>query len=383
MVIERFNKRILLSSPHMSGREQKYIQQAFDENWIVPQGPNVNAFEDEMITYLGETNLYAVAMSSGTAAIHIALRLMDIKQDEEVFCSSLTFSATANPILYEKAKPVFIDSEESTWNICADSLLKAIEEKKKKKKIIPRILIAVDLFGMPAEYERIEKICHDHNITLIEDAAEALGSTIYGKKCGTFGRFGILSFNGNKIITTSGGGMLICKNKEDAEKALFLITQARDKAPYYLHSHIGYNYRMSNICAGIGRGQLEVIEDRVAKRRAHFNTYKELLSPIATFKMQSGPAHSRSNHWLSTGYSTDKSFNVTKILNAFHELNIEARHVWKPLHTQPIFKGYEFYSILERPFSEAVFETGICLPSGSNMDQELVKTIAEAFMQSI
>lgn len=383
MTIERFSKRVLLSSPHMSGNEQKYIQQAFDDNWIVPLGPNVNAFESEMIQYLEDKNAYAVAMSSGTAAIHIALRLLDIKQDEEIFCSSLTFAATANPILYEKAVPVFIDSEFETWNICPDSLMKAINDRKAKGKKIPRVLISVDLFGMPANYEKIENICNEYGITLIEDAAEALGSTYKGKKCGTFGRFGILSFNGNKIITTSGGGMLICKNKSDAEKALFLITQARDNAPYYLHSEIGYNYRMSNICAGIGRGQLEVIEDRVSKRRTHFDTYKEIFSTIPHFKMQTDAANCNSNHWLSVGYSQEKEFNVTKILNAFHELNIEARHVWKPLHTQPIFKNYDFYSVQDKPCSEILFEKGICLPSGSDMNQELVKTIAKALIRSI
>ncbi|MBY0414795.1 MAG: aminotransferase class I/II-fold pyridoxal phosphate-dependent enzyme, partial [Bdellovibrionales bacterium] len=268
-----------MSPPHMSGEEKKYIDRAFNDNFIVPLGPNVNDFEQTMVKYLKAENLYAVAMSSGTAAIHIALILMKVQPGEEIFCSSGTFIATCNPILYEKAVPVFIDAEEKTWNICPKSLLKAIEAKKATGKI-PRILIVADLFGMSADYNAIMEICNKYNIEVIEDAAEALGSSYHGKRCGIFGRFGVLSFNGNKIITTSGGGMLLAQTKEEADKALFLITQARDKAPYYLHSEIGYNYRMSNICAGIGLGQMSALDERIKVRRSHFEFYKKALANL-------------------------------------------------------------------------------------------------------
>lgn len=372
----RFEKRIFMSAPHMSGQEMKYVQSAFDENWITPLGPNVTHFEKDMVHYLEDKNIFAVAMASGTAAIHIALRLLNVQVGEEIFCSSATFIATANPILYEKAVPVFIDSENDTWNICPKSLLKSIEQKKKSGKI-PRILICADLFGMSADYVEIEKICNKYGITLIEDAAEALGSTYNAKKCGTYGKFGILSFNGNKIITTSGGGMLITHSKEEAEKALFLITQARDKAPYYLHSEIGFNYRLSNICAGIGIGQLEVIEQRVNARRNIFNIYKKnLASCPATFTEEKKGFYS--NRWLST-LLIDQNCKTTpeQVIKKLDEHNVEARHIWKPLHTQPIFKNNEFYSVYEKPVAETIFEKGLCLPSGSSIKTEDIEKITE------
>jgi pyridoxal phosphate-dependent aminotransferase EpsN len=374
MTIKRFDARVLLSPPHMGGEELKYIEKAFNDNWIVPLGPNVNEFENNMIKYLGEEGLYAVAMTSGTAAIHIALRLLDVKQGEEIFCSSATFMASANPILYEKAVPVFIDSEISTWNICPDSLLKAIEAKKKLGKI-PRILICADLFGMSAQYDRIEEICKQYNIQIIEDSAEALGSTFKKRKCGVFGKFGILSFNGNKIITTSGGGMLITHDKAEAEKALFLITQARDKAPYYLHSEIGYNYRLSNICAGIGIGQLKVIDERVKARRANFAHYAESLKNTP-LEFTHDPTDFYSNHWLTTALIDPKSGKKpTDLLHLLESFNVEARHIWKPMHTQPIFKSNEFFSVYSKPISEKIFDEGVCLPSGSNLAPENLETV--------
>lgn len=375
-MLKRFEERVLLSAPHMGGLELKYIQKAFDDNWVSPLGPNVNDFERDMVHFLGEPGLYAVAMSSGTAAIHIALRLLNISAGEEIFCSSATFIASANPIMYENAIPVFIDSEINTWNICPNSLLKAIETKKKQGKI-PRVLICADLFGMSAKYSEIEEICKQYNISIIEDSAESLGSTYKQKKCGTFGHFGILSFNGNKIITTSGGGMLVTHSKEEADKALFLITQARDKAPYYLHSEIGYNYRLSNICAGIGIGQLQVLNDRVAARRRNFHLYRENLknSPLSFFEDN---ADYYSNHWLSTALIDKSSDKTPADLIAYLEtFNIEARHVWKPLHTQPIFKRNEFFHISTTPIAEKIFNEGICLPSASTMTPETVITICK------
>lgn len=366
-----------MSPPHMSGEEIKYINRAFDDNFIVPLGPNVNEFENVTVKYLKEDNLYAVAMSSGTAAIHIALRLLNVKQGDEIFCSSGTFIATANPILYEKAVPVFIDSEAETWNVCPDSLKNAINAKKAKNQKIPRILIIADLFGMPANYERIEAICNEYNIAIIEDSAEALGSSYKNKKCGTFGKFGILSFNGNKIITTSGGGMLVTHSKTEAEKAIFLITQARDKAPYYLHSEIGYNYRMSNVCAGIGLGQMSALDLRVAARRKHFQQYQSKLANLPIMFTEE-PTSSYSNRWLSTVLIDPISkVTPTHFLKVLELANVEARHIWKPLHTQPIFKDNEFFTVHDRPISELIFDQGVCLPSGSQMDQETLFKICD------
>lgn len=374
-MLKKFTERVLLSAPHMSGREMHYIQLAFQDNWIVPLGPNVTNFEKSVTAYLKQADLSAVATSSGTAALHIALRLLNVHQGEEIFCASATFMATANPVLYEKAIPVFIDSENETWNLCPKSLLKAIEAKKKTGKV-PRILIAVDLFGMSADYDAILEICNQYGITLIEDAAESLGSTYKGRACGSFGKYGVLSFNGNKIITTSGGGMLLCHSQEEADKSVFLITQARDKAPYYLHSQVGYNYRLSNVCAGIGIGQMEVLQNRVETRRQHYETYSKYFhdSPLV-FKTE--PEWSRSNHWLSTALINSSSVTPTSLIGHLAQHNVEARHIWKPLHTQPIFKGCEFFAVDAKPVAENIFEKGICLPSGSDLSQETILQICD------
>jgi pyridoxal phosphate-dependent aminotransferase EpsN len=377
MLLKRFDSRILLSPPHMSGNEQKYIDRAFKDNWIVPLGPNVTEFEKNMCSYLEQEGLFAVAMSSGTAAIHVALKLLNIQPNEEVFCSSATFIATANPIVYEKAIPVFIDSEKETWNICPKSLLKAIESRKKQNKKVPRILICADLYGMSAQYDELIKICKEYNIELIEDSAESLGSSYKNKKCGTLGRFGVLSFNGNKIITTSGGGMLITHTKEESDKALFIITQAKDKAPYYLHSEIGYNYRMSNICAGIGLGQLEVLNDRVAQRRRVFDFYNKNLinTPL---KMLQEPPQFYSNYWLSTALiEKNSNFTPNDIIKLLETYNVEARYFWKPLHTQPVFKECEFFKISDEAISESIFRRGVCMPSGSSMSAETQEIVCK------
>lgn len=376
-MLKRFEKRVLLSQPQINGHEMKYIEKAFQDNWIVPLGPNVTDFENGITRYLGEENLFGVAMCSGTAAIHIALRLLNLQPNEEVFCSSGTFIATANPIMYEKAIPVFIDSESETWNLCPKSLQKAIDTKKSKGQKIPRILVCADLFGMSANYLEIEKICKENNIEIIEDSAESLGSSYRNKKCGSFGRFGILSFNGNKIITTSGGGMLITKSKEEADRAIYLITQAREKAPYYLHSEVGYNYRLSNICAGIGLGQLETLDQRVERRRRNFQLYADHLKNLP-LQFLADPSEHYSNHWLSTGL-IEKSCSVTatQLIKHLDSYNIEARHVWKPLHTQPVFSKNEFYHVEAEPISEVIFNRGICLPSGSDMTDDLVLKVCE------
>ncbi|MES3037373.1 MAG: DegT/DnrJ/EryC1/StrS family aminotransferase [Bdellovibrionota bacterium] len=373
MSLKKFDTRVLLSAPHMGGQEMQYIERAFKDNWIVPLGPNVNDFEKQMVEYLGEKGLHAVAMNSGTSAIHIALILMKLQPGEEVFCSSATFVATANPILYEKGIPVFVDSEPGTWNLCPKSFLKAVEAKKAKGKV-PRILVCAELYGMGAAYNEIEKICQQYKIEIIEDSAEALGSKYHERKCGTFGRFGILSFNGNKIITTSGGGMLITHSKEEADKALFLITQARDKAPYYLHSEIGYNYRMSNVCAGIGLGQMKVLDERVEARRKVFQFYRDHLHSTP-LEFPTDVEGYYSNHWLSTALLPAGRKSPTELLHLLDSYNVEARHVWKPLHTQPIFKNNEFYTAHAQPVAEKIFNEGVCLPSSSFLTEETLEQI--------
>jgi len=361
----------------MSGQEKKYIDKAFSDNYIVPLGPNVDELEDKILSFLNVKGLHVVAMNSGTAAIHIALKLLEIKQGEEVFCSTSTFVATANPILYEKAVPIFIDSEPETWNICPLSLQRAIDIKRKSNSKIPRVLITVDLFGKSCNYDDISRICKENNIKIIEDSAEALGSTYKQNKCGVFGDYGIFSFNGNKIITTSGGGALVTHSKKDAQKALFLITQARDKAQFYLHSQTGYNYRMSNISAGIGIGQMNVIENRVNQRRNNFKIYKQLLKdcPVTFLKEDQD---SRSNHWLSTILiNEDSKVKPEKLIEALDLYNIEARRVWKPLHTQPLFSNNDFFTVHDKPVSEDIFERGLCLPSSSFLKEIEIKDICE------
>ena len=357
------NSRIWLSSPHMGGNEMKYVQEAYDTNWVAPLGPNVNELEKELAKYL---NIKGVAvLSSGTSAIHLALIILGIKQGDEVICSSFTFSASANPIMYQCATPVFIDSEKDTWNMDPELLEKAIKDRINKGNK-PKAIILVHLYGMPAKTAEIVEIANRYEIPIVEDAAEALGSRFNNISCGTFGLMGILSFNGNKIITTSGGGALISNKVEYIEKAKFLATQARDKAPHYQHSQIGYNYRMSNVLAGIGRGQLEVIEERVKQRRENYNFYyKHLKFPGISFLTEIEECFS--NRWLTTILVDPiKTGGVTSsdLRMGLKKQNIESRPLWKPMHLQPIFRNYPSYL---NGVSERLFDLGLCLPSGSNL----------------
>lgn len=367
--------KIWLSSPHIGKKELYYVNQAFDTNWIAPLGPNVDGFETELGNYLGGKNV--AALSSGTAAIHLALILSGVTQGDEVFCQSFTFSATANPIIYQGAIPVFVDSESSTWNMCPELLEVAIKDRIAKGKK-PKACIVVHLYGMPAKIVEIKQICNRYNIILIEDAAEALGSTFSGIKLGTFGDFGVLSFNGNKIITTSGGGALISNSEDQITKAKFLATQARDEAPHYEHSHIGYNYRMSNICAGIGRGQLEVIEDRVMSRRANYEYYKKKLEVISDIKFIKEIEGFFSNRWLSCiVFNSYERREKTRIV--LENNNIEARPLWKPMHLQPIFNIYPKYI---NNVSENLFLNGLCLPSGSNLLEEQLEKVVNLIIRT-
>ena len=387
---KKFSTKVFLSAPHMSGHEMKYIKKAFQENWITPQGPNVTDFENEICQFVlaskkPQTDLFAVAMSSGTAAIHIALRLLGIKASDEVFCSSATFIASAYPILYEKAVPVFIDSEPTTWNMCPASLQKAFEKKSRENKL-PKAVITVDLFGMSSRYDEITEICNRYKVPIIQDAAEALGSKYNGQACGLQGEYGVFSFNGNKIITTSSGGALLTRSKVMADKALYYVTQARDKALYYLHSDVGYNYRLSNISAGIGLGQMHVLKSRVNRRREVFEFYRKNLSGHG-LEFLPEPKGFFSNRWLSTALlSQDVTANTgltaMGLIEKLHEYNIEARPIWKPMHTQPIFAKNEFFSVHPEKVSEIIFDRGLCLPSCTDMTQttqakvcEIVKTI--------
>lgn len=362
--IKKMNK-IWLSSPHMGGTEQKYIQEAFDENWIAPLGPNVTHFETALATYQG-VGVRVAALSSGTAALHLSLILAGVKADDEVICQSMTFSASANPIAYLGATPVFIDSEYTTWNLCPIALEAAIVDRIRLGKK-PKAIIGVHLYGMPFQVDEIQEIAKKYEITLIEDGAESLGSTYKNQKCGTFGDFGVLSFNGNKIITTSGGGALITKSDAMKDKAVFLATQARDQAPHYQHSEIGYNYRMSNISAGIGRGQMEVIANRVLQRRAMHQFYQDIFKDSKKVQVFSEPSSDYySNFWLST-LLTDSYETRETIRLALEEQNIEARPLWKPMHLQPVFAGTSFYGT---QVAEDLFNRGLCLPSGSNLTDE-------------
>jgi len=368
------NQRIFLSPPHMSGHEMKYIQEAFDQNWVAPIGPNVDQFEKELAEYLGVR--YVAALASGTAAIHLALINLGVGQDDEVLVTSLTFSASVNPIVYQKAIPVFIDSEEKTWNMCPVMLRKAIEDRLSKGKK-PKAIIPVHLYGIVAEIDEILKIANEFEIPVIEDAAESLGSKFHNKQTGTFGDMGVFSFNGNKIITTSGGGALCSDNEQYIRNARFLATQARDNFPWYHHSHIGYNYRMSNVVAGIGRGQLSVLDERVLQRRKIFEFYKELFSQVQGISVSSEPENAFSNRWLSCILiHPEKTFGKTPagLIEVLEKENIEARHIWKPMHTQPVFENYPAYM---NGTSERIFEQGVCLPSGSAMTQKELARIEE------
>jgi pyridoxal phosphate-dependent aminotransferase EpsN len=375
--------RIYLSSPHMSGREWKYIKEAFDTNWIAPLGPNVDAFEKDIAEFIGVNG--AVAVSSGTAAIHLALSLLDVKKADLVFCSSLTFVASANPILYMGGEPVFIDSEPDTWNMSPVALQEAFEDAASRGKL-PKAVIIVNLYGQSAKMEELADICKKYGVPIIEDAAESLGATYKGKASGTFGEFGIFSFNGNKIITTSGGGMLVSNNTEALNKARFLATQSRDPAPHYQHSVMGYNYRMSNILAGVGRSQLEVLGERVQLRRLIFDIYLKELGNLPGISFMPELENTFSNRWLTAiTIDTEKAgITVGEILTSLEKENIEARPVWKPLHLQPLFEKYKYYSHnANESISEKLFEEGICLPSGSNMTQQdqmkVIDTIKKLF----
>ncbi|SKB36606.1 dTDP-4-amino-4,6-dideoxygalactose transaminase [Salegentibacter holothuriorum] len=372
--------KIWLSSPHMGGSEQKFVNEAFEQNWIAPLGPNVNGFEEDIKKYLNSSPLgggqegaegaSVAALSSGTAALHLALVMLGVKAGDEVLCQSMTFAASANPIAYLGATPIFIDSEEETLNLCPRHLKRAIEDRVSKGKK-PKAIIAVHLYGMPYKVDEINAVAAQFDIPVIEDAAEALGSTYKGQKCGTFSDYAILSFNGNKIITTSGGGALVTKNKATKDKAVFLATQARDAAPHYQHSEIGYNYRLSNISAGIGRGQMEVIDKRVSARREMHDFYVDLFSEIEGVMVHTAPNTDYfSNHWLSVvTLNKKKTAGIGREDLRLHleALNIESRPLWKPMHLQPVFENAPFYGDL---VAENLFENGLCLPSGSNLGPE-------------
>src|SRR5699024_9016194 len=336
-------EKIWLSSPHMVDEEQKYEQEAFDRNWVAHLGPNVNGFEKDIENFLGNS-VFVAALSAGTAAIHLGLILLDVKAGDEVICQSMTFSASANPILYQGAVPVFVGSEKETWNICPVALEEAIQDRIAKGKK-PKAIIAVHLYGMPYKSKEIMEVAKKYEIPVLEDAAEALGSTYHDQNCGTLGDLAILSFNGNKIITTSGGGALVTHDQKVKEKAIFYATQARDPAPHYQHSEIGYNFRMSNITAGIGRGQMEVLTRRIAQRRNNYKQYKEALGEIPGLELVPEPDGMFSNRWLSTLLIREKHTNVTanEIRESLLKENIETRPLWKPMHLQPIFKQYPYY----------------------------------------
>jgi dTDP-4-amino-4,6-dideoxygalactose transaminase len=368
------DNKIWLSSPHMGGNEIKYVNQAFETNWIAPLGPNVDNFEKDLCSFTGAK--YAAALSSGTAAIHLALIQLGVKAGDEVICSTFTFSATVNPIIYQGATPIFIDSEELTWNMSPQLLKEAIVDRISKGKK-PKVIIIVHLYGMPAQMDELMEIANHYEIAVIEDAAEALGSTYKGKALGTFGRVGILSFNGNKIITTSGGGALISDDEDLVQKSRFLATQARDNAPHYQHSQVGYNYRMSNVSAGIGRGQMEVIAERVEQRRSNHGFYHAKLSGLDSINFLEEPKEYYSNRWLSCillkNYEKREGLRM-----ALEKENIESRPLWKPMHLQPIFESYPTYS---DNTSENLFNRGLCLPSGSNLISLELDKITERIIE--
>lgn len=368
-------KRILLASPHMSdeGYEQQYIKEAFDTNWIAPLGENVNKFEEEIAKYIGAKT--GAALSAGSAAIHLGLKALNVKQGDIVFCSSLTFSATCNPIIYQNATPVFIDSEYETWNMDPLALEKAFEKYPN-----PKAVIVVHLYGTPAKMDEIIRICKKHNVPLIEDAAESLGSIYNGQQTGTFGEYGVFSFNGNKIITTSGGGMLVSNNEDGIKKVRFWATQSKEPVRHYEHKEIGYNYRMSNICAGIGRGQLKVLDKRIEKKTEIYNKYKNELEKVKEIKMQPIPKNTKPNHWLSV-MTIDKDSKVKplNIMETLEKENIDSRPVWKPMHLQPVFKEYDFITAKNdgTSVSEDLFNRGVCLPSDTKMTEEEQESVID------
>ena len=373
------NPKIWLSSPHMGGNEQKYVQEAFDTNWVAPLGPNVTGFEEDLEGFLND-DVFVAALSSGTAAIHLGLILLGVQAGDEVICQNFTFSASANPIVYLGATPVFIDSETDTWNMCPIALEQAIIDRISKGKK-PKAIIPVHLYGMPFKVDEIKAISKKYEIPILEDSAEALGSTYKGKKCGTFGDIGVLSFNGNKIITTSGGGALVSHSKNVKDKAVFLATQARDNAPHYQHSEIGYNYRLSNICAGIGRGQMEVLEKHVKLRREMHDFYVNFFKDVEGVSLFREPsADFYSNFWLTCILLDSDKLGKTRedLRLALEANNIESRPLWKPMHLQPVFEKYPYYG---GNVSEALFKNGLCLPSGSNLAEADKERISCALYQ--
>lgn len=372
------SKRLYLSPPHMSGRELELVQEAFASNWIAPLGPHVDAFEQEVASYVEVS--HAAALSSGTAAIHLALRLLQVQPGDEVLCSSFTFSASANPIVYEGAQPVFIDSETRTWNMDAELLREELRECARRGKL-PKAVIVVDLYGQCADYDAILAACAEYEVPVIEDAAEALGASYKGRKAGGFGKFGIFSFNGNKIITTSGGGMLVSEDAGLIHQARFLATQARDAAPHFQHSHTGYNYRMSNILAAIGRGQLQVLAERIAARRRNFERYQERLSSLPGVNFMPISADGEANYWLTCLTVDPKLFGATRedVRLALEKENIESRPLWKPMHLQPVFADCR---VRQGHVAEHLFEHGLCLPSGSNLDDADLQRVISIFRKS-
>ena len=382
--------RIWLSLAHMSGREQEFIQEAFDTNWVVPLGPNVNAFEQSLRDFLIENGelkienegMRVVALSAGTAALHWGLILLGVEEGDEVICQSFTFSASANPIVYQGATPVFVDSEKDTLNMDPVLLEEAIKDRLEKTGRLPKAIIPVHLYGMPVKMDEVMEVANRYGIPVLEDAAEALGSEYKGQKCGTFGEYGVLSFNGNKMITTSGGGALICPSEEKAKRALFYATQAREQAPHYQHEKIGYNYRMSNICAGIGRGQMFVLDEHVARRREIHDLYVKLLNGVKGVKVMCQPEGGdfNSNYWLTciTVEPEEAGFTREDVRLALDEDNIESRPLWKPMHLQPVFKNAPFYG---NGTSERLFEIGLCLPSGPTLTDEDVERVTKVVKQ--
>jgi len=372
--------QIWLSSSHFTGEEQKYISLAFQENKVASTGSNIDSFEEDLERFLG-TDVRVSALSSGTAALHLALVQCGVQAGDEVICQSMTFSASANPIVYQGAVPIFVDSEPETWNICPHSLEDAIVDRIAKGKK-PKAVIAVLLYGMPFQVDEVLAVCEKYDIPLIEDAAESLGSTYKGKACGSFGKFGVLSFNGNKIITTSGGGALVSHSQSEKNQTIFLSTQARDDAPHYQHSQIGYNYRMNNVSAGIGRGQMEVLPQRIIARRKMHTFYKEIFKEIEGITLLEEPnADFYSNHWLSAILidETKTGFNSEKLRLFLAKENIETRPLWKPMHLQPVFSDAPYYG---KVVSEALFTNGLCLPSGSNLTDIDRERLSKIFLNN-
>jgi dTDP-4-amino-4,6-dideoxygalactose transaminase len=372
--------RIFLSTPHMGDEELQFVQEACASNWIAPLGPNVDAFETEIATATGIA--HAAALSSGTAAIHLALILLGVSRGDRVLCSSLTFAASANPIVYQGAEPIFIDSEMRSWNMCPDALVRALEECKREGRL-PKAVIIVDLYGQPADYDRLLPICDHYGVPVIEDAAESLGSKLHGQACGSFGTIGVFSFNGNKIITTSGGGMLVAEDPAMVQRARKLATQAREDMAWYEHIELGFNYRMSNVLAGIGRGQLARLDERVAARRAVFDRYRKALAGENSIHWMPEFPESCSNRWL-TAATLEDDLDPSQIIADLARVDIEARHLWKPMHQQPFYRNARFVTAGgNRDIAGDIFSSGLCLPSGSNMTESQVDRVADVLLRAI